>query len=254
MKKAKRNITIGLISILVGIPTSLTYPYLTFLIGILLIVVGHVFILSTKDFSKFKILSGLAFLLAGIVFYVFSLGSIFFNLLSYPFVLFGLVLILFSRSSLRIRLISAIVPLIIAFLFIQIRKGEDEIFLIPEGYHGPVRIYFEEIHGNNIDYENGKRVYIVPKSGVLFTNTKRTKYNKKEFYWLKTNGDRKQIMEIEHHVKDSIMVIPGWYSNTSGQHIFFLIGTFSEGIRIEHHDFKKEKIEKLRNELQNVTP
>jgi len=249
MKKDKRRIIFGFASILLGIITLLTYPMFTFIIAILLVIVGHIVLLSSKGFSNQKMIIGVSLLLAGIICYVFNFGPIF-RLLSYPFAICGLAISLFSGSSIKTKIIGIVLPLTIALLFIQIRKGEDEIFLIPDGYRGPVRVHFEELNGENIDFEDGKRIYQIPETGVLFTNIELTKHNKREFYWVKPNGDRKQINMNYTHENDSIKIVPGWYGNSSGKHIYFFIGTIPESLNLAEHDFKKEEIEKLKNELQ----
>jgi hypothetical protein len=48
-------------------------------------------------------------------------------------------------------------------------QAEREIHLIPKGYVGPVVIIYGRPHGAPPKYENGVRVYEIPKNGILLT-------------------------------------------------------------------------------------
>ncbi|QMU65411.1 MAG: hypothetical protein GKR88_14710 [Flavobacteriaceae bacterium] len=58
---------------------------------------------------------------------------------------------------------------VFGFISCTYRKAEDIIRLIPEGYIGPVLVVFDQKNGEPKEYEDGKRVYRIPKSGVLKT-------------------------------------------------------------------------------------
>ncbi|MGB7070288.1 MAG: hypothetical protein WBD22_12405 [Pyrinomonadaceae bacterium] len=47
--------------------------------------------------------------------------------------------------------------------------GDDEIFVLPEGYRGVVLIFYDQKEGEPKKYERGKRVYKIPRSGILKT-------------------------------------------------------------------------------------
>ena len=48
-------------------------------------------------------------------------------------------------------------------------RAEPETFLIPKGYRGRINVIFNQPHGQAEKYENGRRVYEIPESGVLIT-------------------------------------------------------------------------------------
>lgn len=83
-------------------------------------------------------------------------------------------------------------------------KGEDSIRLIPEDYVGPVVIIFNQSDGEPAKYEGNKRVYEIPKNGILKTQfTKNIGYQKNEFYYVSNEGKRTNIEYISIQ-KDSI--------------------------------------------------
>ena len=42
-------------------------------------------------------------------------------------------------------------------------QTEDTVVLIPEGYVGPVLVIYGQTDGAEKEYENGKRVYRIPR-------------------------------------------------------------------------------------------
>lgn len=60
--------------------------------------------------------------------------------------------------------------LILVFSISACSEGEDSIRLIPENYEGTVLIIFNQTEQNNATYEEGKRLYTIPESGVLLTS------------------------------------------------------------------------------------
>lgn len=73
-------------------------------------------------------------------------------------------------------------------------NGEDSIRLIPEGYTGPVVIIFNQSDGTPVKYEDNKRVYEIPKSGILKTQfSKNTGFQINEFYYVSDKGKRTKI-------------------------------------------------------------
>ena len=89
------------------------------------------------------------------------------------------------------------------------KRGEDEIHLLPEGYTGSVFIIFNQPDGQKKEYEDGKRVYKIPPTGIL-----KTQFSPNEglarvnYYYI--NGERKELeykfgKEIEQ-IKDSTKV------------------------------------------------
>ena len=50
-----------------------------------------------------------------------------------------------------------------------IENGENSIKLLPKGYTGPVLIVFNQPNGEPKEYEDGKRLYRIPKDGILKT-------------------------------------------------------------------------------------
>ena len=56
--------------------------------------------------------------------------------------------------------------------FFSCDQAEPEDYLIPKGYKGRVNIIFNQKRGVPPKYENGKRVYVIPRNGILLTQFK----------------------------------------------------------------------------------
>jgi len=87
---------------------------------------------------------------------------------------------------------------LISILFSSCFWGEREVYLIPQGYEGPVVIMFDEVDGQQVNYEEKKRVYEIPTNGILYTQFKdQDKYVHMEFYYLTKKGDRTKVEDVE---------------------------------------------------------
>ena len=47
--------------------------------------------------------------------------------------------------------------------------AEPETFILPFGYKGKVMVVFKSDNGEPVQYENGRRVYKIPSSGILIS-------------------------------------------------------------------------------------
>lgn len=62
------------------------------------------------------------------------------------------------------------IAIIIVFsLFINCKRGEEEIYIIPENFVGQILVIYNQKDGIKPSYNNGKRVYYIPSNGVLKT-------------------------------------------------------------------------------------
>ena len=59
--------------------------------------------------------------------------------------------------------------LLFTFLAYIFYKAEAEIVIIPKDYRGEIFIIFDQKNGDSIQYENKKRIYAIPKTGVKLT-------------------------------------------------------------------------------------
>jgi hypothetical protein len=56
-----------------------------------------------------------------------------------------------------------------AFNICNMQIGDDEVFILPDGYRGVVFILYNQPNGNPVKYELEKRVYEIPSNGILKT-------------------------------------------------------------------------------------
>ena len=76
--------------------------------------------------------------------------------------------------------------------------GEQEVYLIPDGFEGPVILIVGESEGQPIKYENNKRVFEVPQNGILYTQfDNQKKYVRAEYYYVDRKAKKSQVQEIQ---------------------------------------------------------
>lgn len=89
-------------------------------------------------------------------------------------------------------------------------RGEKEVFLIPEGFEGPVIVMVNESTGLPIKREEKKRIYEIPSDGVLYTQfDNQEKYINIKYFYVGLNGiktpiDRIQIQHLSEIEKKKI--------------------------------------------------
>lgn len=97
---------------------------------------------------------------------------------SLPLIAFfiGLLLIWFSSKKIKTKLLWTFIPVLIFFLYqyswLQYDKCEPETFLIPSGFNGKVHVVYNKSCGQKAEYENGRRLYKIPNTGILLTQFK----------------------------------------------------------------------------------
>ncbi len=70
----------------------------------------------------------------------------------------------------RVRCHRAVALLALTFFGCS-KRAEPEIYLIPDGYRGPVVIIFDDPAAPPVAYEGDSRVYEIPRGGVLRTSS-----------------------------------------------------------------------------------
>jgi hypothetical protein len=72
---------------------------------------------------------------------------------------------------------------------------ESEIYLIPDGYEGPVLVVYDQPNGQPPEYEGSARLYEVPDTGLLLTRfpPNQSRY-RPEFWYVDEDGKRTPIV------------------------------------------------------------
>lgn len=108
------------------------------------------------------------------------------------------------------------------------QTAEPETYLIPQGFTGRVNIVFNREDGVSAKYEDGRRVYQIPASGILLTQFK-DEYGLVDalYFYVDSIGKRKPLPIYRHDynpdgsikwiIKDSTEV-GVFLSGTSGQY------------------------------------
>ncbi len=136
------------------------------------------------------------------------------------------------------------------------KKGEQEIIVVPKGFTGYILIIFNQKSGLPQRYEEGKRVYEVPSSGILKTQF-RGNYGRREFpeyYYdkIEPNNKLSSYAEIKKVPTDTIvgfMGASGTVKKKAGdkewlEFMEFYVGT-QEKIRDAQEQIQKLDIPKI---------
>lgn len=112
--------------------------------------------------------------------------------------LVGYILLWFGRAKLTAKAIITLLSLPIIpssfLLSFYLNKAEPETFLIPQNYRGEIVIYMNEECGLEPVFENGRRVYAIPDTGVLITKFGKNRgYLDRKFYLVDEAGKRTEI-------------------------------------------------------------
>lgn len=69
-----------------------------------------------------------------------------------------------------------------------------EVFLIPDGYRGSIYIIYNQKQGVDKEYGRGKRIYRIPRNGILLTKFK-DEYGiiNQEYYYSSPDGKRRKL-------------------------------------------------------------
>ncbi|MBQ0734506.1 DUF6843 domain-containing protein [Aquimarina celericrescens] len=81
--------------------------------------------------------------------------------------------------------------------------SDPAIYLIPDGYIGEVVVVYNHPNGQEEMYEGEKRLYVIPKTGVLktkFTPTYGLIYD--QYFYVDASQNKKEIFQ-EHKVEDA---------------------------------------------------
>lgn len=73
-----------------------------------------------------------------------------------------------------------------------------ETFLIPSGFEGRINVVFNQPNSNPISVENGRRIYKIPRDGILITSSKlEMGILDQEYYYIDDKGNKEKIVVAE---------------------------------------------------------
>ena len=114
-----------------------------------------------------------------------------------PFFLAGVLILWFSKVSVRKKILSTIIPIllwypgVIAFMYLMSNHMTPETFLIPRDFRGQITLVYDEPCGDKIPKIDGRLVYQIPKSGVMIIqNDFETGIIDHEYYFVDDHGNR----------------------------------------------------------------
>ena len=140
------------------------------------------------------------FLIIGIICQLLGLFCVFtFWLMIFAVILFiiGTIFILISKKKWYFK-IFCLLPMFIA-LGIIINALYFEKYIIPQNFKGSVYIISDKNIGEPREYDFFKRVYRIPKNGVLFTKfNQKSGFNYRKFYQESSSGNLTELGTLDH--------------------------------------------------------
>ena len=115
-----------------------------------------------------------------------------------------------KRMKIGWQIFWSILPILLLYMIIEIDSSSKDIFLIPKGFHGEVKIQYGVKNGRAKESEGFWRIYTIPKDGKL-----KTQYELKgesinlsgaKYYYVDEKGNRETINAYCEYceVKDTI--------------------------------------------------
>jgi hypothetical protein len=106
----------------------------------------------------------------------------------------------FSPVKKSLRTILMFLPFL-PFLFVGVilifSRAKPELYLVPENFKGEIIVLFDQPDGESMKYLDGKRIYNIPQSGVLFTQFPWNPGSKNRKFCYSINGNMKTIEETK---------------------------------------------------------
>src|SRR5687767_1606837 len=108
--------------------------------------------------------------------------------------LLGTTIVILSKKNWKYKFAAIALPVGFVLFAILSSLARPEIYLIPEGFRGPIYVVFDQERGHAKEYDGLRRIYRIPQTGVLFTQFERNEgiLNQKFFFVTKA-GERKEI-------------------------------------------------------------
>jgi Family of unknown function (DUF6843) len=106
-----------------------------------------------------------------------------------------------------------IFSLVIVFILMGCNSGEQEIIVVPKDFSGYIIVLFNQKDGTAPIYEGNKRIYEIPKSGILRTQFE-SNYGMREFaefYYEKISPETRipSFVELKSVPSDKIVGLIG---------------------------------------------
>lgn len=101
--------------------------------------------------------------------------------------------------------------IILVLKLISCNFNDGEIFVLPKNYKGYVVVIFNQKNGSSPKFENGKRLYEIPSSGILKTQFKGN-YGLKDIpeYYFEKIADENKIVSYTEYDKIPLNTIVGF--------------------------------------------
>lgn len=114
-----------------------------------------------------------------------------------PVFIVGLLLVWFSKTKLKTKLLTTILPLILwypgllAFMFLGSKHMSPETFLIPKDFRGQITLIYNEPCGQTIPKVDGRLIYKIPDNGVMILkNEFETGIIDQDYYFVDENWSK----------------------------------------------------------------
>jgi hypothetical protein len=107
----------------------------------------------------------------------------------------GLILVWLSRKSKTTKILCTVLPIVLwlqgfwILIYFSSEHMTPETFLIPENFRGKITLYYGEPCGQELQKEDGRLIYNIPKNGVMIIkNPFETGFIDEEYYFVDLKG------------------------------------------------------------------
>nr|WP_288836392.1 hypothetical protein [uncultured Flavobacterium sp.] len=165
--------------------------------------------------------------------------SFYFIVFGLPVFLIGAVLVFNSRARTRTKIITTILPILLwlpatfAFLYFYGRKT-PETYLIPVSVDRYFRVVYNEKCGIEPKYERGRRIFEIPKSGILIVKSKfESGWLNHEYYLVDDKGNRLRVDGSNFDYKKPEKIPSVSFRGTG----LMSLDTYGQSLNVRYSDF-----------------
>ncbi|ANE50407.1 DUF6843 domain-containing protein [Flavisolibacter tropicus] len=164
-----------------------------------------------------------------VIAFIFAVISYYLLIFCIPLFVIGLIVVSFARVTIKRWILTCVLPVALwlpcSYMFLYAYGwNPKEVYLIPDGYTGPISIVYEEKCGTTPLKENGFKTFRVPDNGILIVNLPRKNgFINHEYYYLKKDGTKTKLAEANYY-DTSLRQVPSVSFTGSG-----MIGSISGG-------------------------
>lgn len=125
------------------------------------------------------------------------------------------------------------------------QQGIGEVYIIDSKFRGRVNIIYEQSEGQLEELNNGSRVFRIPRTGILLTQSKMQEEPfEKHYIVIDSNGHSLELFAFNNDMDNSDNVLGVYRSGTKG-----VYGNSKDSNALRYHEFYVSTADSLNNYL-----